>query len=81
MSGEQKLQSSSAHSFLQPPVNSSLLGPNIPLSTLFPNTFNLFSSLILESKFHINTKSGKTLFDIFQSLRFRWPNGIYKKIM
>jgi hypothetical protein len=32
-------------SFLQPPVTSSLLGPNIFLSTLFSNTLNLCSSL------------------------------------
>jgi hypothetical protein len=31
--------------FLQRPVTSSLLGPNIHLSTLFPNTINLCSSL------------------------------------
>ena len=32
-------------SFLHSPVTSSLLGPNIPLNTLFPNTLNLRSSL------------------------------------
>jgi hypothetical protein len=32
-------------SFLQPPVTSSLLGPNILLSTLFSNTLNLCPSL------------------------------------
>jgi hypothetical protein len=31
-------------SFLLPPVSSFLLGPNIPLSTLFSNTRNLCSS-------------------------------------
>jgi hypothetical protein len=36
--------SSSLWSFLQPPVISSLLGPNIHLSTLFSNTLNLCSS-------------------------------------
>jgi hypothetical protein len=42
---EYKPCSSSLLSFLQPPVTSSLLGPNILLSTLFSNTLNLFSSL------------------------------------
>jgi hypothetical protein len=32
-------------SFLQPPVTSYPFGPNILLSTLFINTFSLFSSL------------------------------------
>jgi hypothetical protein len=31
--------------FLQSPVTSSLLGPNIPLSTLFSNTLSLCCSL------------------------------------
>jgi hypothetical protein len=44
--GEQyKLWSSSLCRFLQPPVTSSLLGPNILLSTLFPDTLSLCSSL------------------------------------
>jgi hypothetical protein len=41
---EHKLWSSSQCSFLQPPVTSSLFGPNI-LSTLFSNTLSLCSSL------------------------------------
>jgi hypothetical protein len=41
---EYKLWSSSC-SFLEPPVTSSLLGPNILLSTLFSNTLSLCSSL------------------------------------
>jgi hypothetical protein len=41
---EYKLWSSSACSFLHRPVTSSLLGPNIPLSTLFSNTHSLCSS-------------------------------------
>jgi hypothetical protein len=32
-------------SFLHSPITSSLLGPNIPLSTLFSNTISLRSSL------------------------------------
>jgi hypothetical protein len=42
---EYKPCSSSLCSFLQPPVISSLLDPNILLSTLFSNTLNLWSSL------------------------------------
>jgi hypothetical protein len=42
---EYKPCSSSLCSFLQPPVTSSLSGPNILLSTLFSNTLNLCSSL------------------------------------
>jgi hypothetical protein len=46
MHGEQyKLGSSSLCSFLQAPSTSSLFGPNILLSTLFPNTLSLCSSL------------------------------------
>jgi hypothetical protein len=46
---EYKPCSSSLCSFLQPPVTSSLLGPNI-LSTLFSNTINLCSSLNVRDK-------------------------------
>jgi hypothetical protein len=42
---EYKPCSSSLCSFLQTPVTSSLLGPNTLLSTLFPNTLTLCSSL------------------------------------
>jgi hypothetical protein len=36
-----KLRSSSLCSLLQPPTTSSLVGPNIHLSSLFSNTFNI----------------------------------------
>jgi hypothetical protein len=42
---EYKLWSSSLCSFLQPPVTSSLFGPNILHNTLFSNTLSLCSSL------------------------------------
>jgi hypothetical protein len=42
---ECKLWSPSLCTFLQPPVTSSLFGPNILLSTLFSNTLSLCSSL------------------------------------
>jgi hypothetical protein len=47
---EYKPCSSSLYSFLQPPVTSSLLGPNIQLSTLFSDTLNLCSSLDVRDK-------------------------------
>jgi hypothetical protein len=47
-----KLWSSSLCSFLQPPVTSSLYGPNILLNILFLNTLSVFSSLISETNFH-----------------------------
>jgi hypothetical protein len=49
---------------LQPPVTSSLLGPNILLSTLFSNTLNPCSSLNVRDKVsHLakNTQTYKTL--------------------
>jgi hypothetical protein len=47
--GEEYKPCSYSCSFLQPPVTSSLLGPNI-LSTLFSNTLNLCSSLNVRYK-------------------------------
>jgi hypothetical protein len=46
-----KLWSSPLCGFLQPPVTSSLFGPNILLSTLFSNTLSLCSSLIIRDQF------------------------------
>jgi hypothetical protein len=40
---------------LQPPVTSSLFGPNILLSTLFSNILSL-CSLMYETKFHTHTE-------------------------
>jgi hypothetical protein len=51
-----KLWSSPLRNFLHSPVPSSLLGPNIPLSTPFPNTLGLCSSLNVTDKFHTHTK-------------------------
>jgi hypothetical protein len=42
--------------FLQPPVTSSLLVPNILLSTLFPNTLNLCPSFKVRTRFYTRTK-------------------------
>jgi hypothetical protein len=46
LGGEHKLWISALCGFLQPPVTSSLVGPNVP-STLFSNTLSLCSSLIV----------------------------------
>jgi hypothetical protein len=42
---EYKIWSSSLCNYLHSPVTSSLLGPNILLTTLFTNTLSLYSSL------------------------------------
>jgi hypothetical protein len=41
--------------FVQPPVTSSLFGPNILLSALFSNTLSLCFFLMSEIKFHTST--------------------------
>lgn len=58
---EHKLWSSCT--FLQPPVSSSLLSPNI-ISALFSNTLNLCSSLNVRS-FHTHTKQVKLYFKCY----------------
>ncbi|PNF36818.1 hypothetical protein B7P43_G09612, partial [Cryptotermes secundus] len=60
---EYKLRSSSLCSFLQPPVTSSLFGPNILLNTLFSNTLNLCSSLNVRDQLsHPYRTTGKIKF-------------------
>jgi len=55
--------SSSLCSFLHSPVTSSLLGPNIPLSTLFTNSLGLRCSLnISDQVSHPYKTAGKTVF-------------------
>jgi len=62
---EYKLRSSSLCSILQPPAASSILGPNILLSTLFSNTLHVVA-LVWEIKFHAHTKQQvKLLFFYF----------------
>ncbi|KAJ4448500.1 hypothetical protein ANN_10516 [Periplaneta americana] len=57
MSGEEYNACSSVLcNFLHSPVTSSLLAPNILLSTLFSDTLNLCSSLKVRSKFHNHTE-------------------------
>jgi hypothetical protein len=51
-----KVLSSSLCNCLLPSITSSLLGPNILLSTLFSTTFKLLISLKTRTKFHTRTK-------------------------
>jgi hypothetical protein len=51
-----KLWSPSLGNFLQPPVTSSLFGPNIVLWNLFSNTISLCSSLNIKDMVSQNTK-------------------------
>ena len=62
--GEQyRSVSSSLCSFLQSPVTSSLIGPNILLNTLFSNTFSLRSALnVSDQVTHPYKTSGKVIF-------------------
>jgi len=54
--------SSSLCSFLHSPVTSSLLGPNILLNTLFPNTLSLRSSLnVSDQVSHSHKTTGKII--------------------
>jgi hypothetical protein len=60
---EYKLWSSSLCIFLQPPVTSSLFGPNILLNTLFSNTLSLCSSLnVRDQVAHPYRTTGKNSF-------------------
>jgi hypothetical protein len=52
---EYKLWSSSLCSFLQSPITSSLVGPNIVLSTLFSTPSVYVSPLMPDTKFHTHT--------------------------
>jgi len=59
---EYRSLSSSLCSFLHSPVTSSLLGPNILLSTLFSNTLSLRSSLNASDQVsHPYKTTGKTI--------------------
>jgi hypothetical protein len=51
-----KLWNSSLCNLLQPPVTSSLLGPNILLGTLFSNTITLCYTLNMRERKSINMK-------------------------
>jgi hypothetical protein len=59
---ECELWNSSLCSFLQPPITSSFLGPNILLSTLFNNTLSLCSSLnVRDQVSHPHKTTGKIM--------------------
>ena len=54
---------SSIYSFLQSPVTSSLLGPNILFNALFSNTLSLGSSLVVSDQVsHPYNRTGKIIF-------------------
>ena len=62
LGGEYRSLSSSLCNFLRSHVNSSLLGPNILLNTLFSNTLSLRSSLnVRDQVSHTHTKQQKIL--------------------
>jgi hypothetical protein len=75
-----KLWSSSLCSVLQPPAPSSILGPNIPLSTLFWNSFNLHTSLSVTDQFSQPYKTvGKIM--VLYILNFKFFDGRGKKTL
>jgi hypothetical protein len=73
-----KLWSSSLRSLLQPPATSSFLGPNVLLSSLFENTFNLCCSCSMRDKISYPYKiTGKVVFMhilIFKFLQRIWED-------
>jgi hypothetical protein len=70
-------------SFLNSPVTSTLLDPNILLSTIFSNILSLHSSM-RATKFHTHTKTGKTIVLYIltfwhRSFTFRFYHTLYLK--
>jgi hypothetical protein len=65
---ESKLWRSALCSFLQPPVISSLFGPNILLNTLFSNILNLYKYNVRSSYIWFHCKKGKTVLFIGTTL-------------
>jgi hypothetical protein len=51
--------------FFHTPITSSLLGPNILLNTLFPNTLSLRFSLNVSDRFHTQTKQQAKLYSVY----------------
>ena len=76
---EYRSLNSSLGSFLRSPFTSSLLGPDILLSTLFSNTFSLHSSLNLsEQVSHSYKTTGKTIL-IFKFLEKGLLSDVFAK--
>ena len=72
---EYRSLSSSLYSFLHPFVNSSILGPNILLSTLFSNTLGLPSSLnVSDQVSHPYTTTGKLIVLYILSFKFLYSS-------
>jgi hypothetical protein len=72
---EYKLWSSSLCSYLQPPVTSSLFGPNILLNTLFSNTLSLCSSInVRDQVSHPYRTTGKIIISCRCILIFTFLN-------
>jgi hypothetical protein len=68
---EYKLWSYLLCNFLHSPVTSSLLGPNIPLSTLFSNTLSLCSSLNVRDQVpHPHKTNGNIIVLYILTLKF-----------
>jgi small basic protein len=68
---EYKLWSSSLCSFLQPPVTSSVFGPNIHVSSLFSNILSVCSSLdIRDQVSHPYRTAGKIIVLCIQIFKF-----------
>jgi hypothetical protein len=66
---EYELWSSPLFNFLHSPVTSSLLGPNIPLCTLFSSTLSLCSSLNVRDQIsHPYQTTGRSMVCIFWNL-------------
>jgi hypothetical protein len=75
-----KLWSSTLCSLLQPPATSTLLDPNILLSTVFSNTLNLCSSPRVREHVSYPHKTTGTI-TVFYTLIFRFSDrrGEYKR--
>jgi hypothetical protein len=67
--GEQhRSLSSSLYSFLHSPVTSSLLGPNIPLCTLFSKTLSLLFPSMWATKFHTHKNNRQNYGSVYLNL-------------
>jgi hypothetical protein len=67
---EYRSLSSSLYSLLYSPVASSLLGPNILLSTLFSNTLSVFVHVTQNLWKHVGSGASNFLFHLYEKLVF-----------